>query len=52
MIDHIVRVKEKLKLLEVLRDIQTAQSLLIGQEEELKLYHPIDVQYGLLSCQV
>jgi Poly(ADP-ribose) polymerase catalytic domain len=26
--------------------------LLVNQEAELRLYHPLDVEYNLLSCQI
>lgn len=52
MIDHLLRIKEKLRVLEQVSYIQASQSLLTNMEVELKLSHPIDVQYGLLSCQV
>jgi Poly(ADP-ribose) polymerase, regulatory domain len=44
-IDHLLRVKEKLKMLEMLSDIEIAQKAMISSLEDFRLEHPIDVLY-------
>ncbi len=51
-IDHLLRIKDKIKVLETLSAIQSSQSLIVNQEAELRIYNPMDVQYGLLSCKM
>jgi hypothetical protein len=47
-IDHIIRIKEKTKVLEALQDIELAQRCLLNALYDLKTEHPIDVYYRLL----
>jgi len=42
MIDHLLRIKEKIRMLEVLGHIQISQSLLTHQEVSLRLYNALD----------
>lgn len=52
MIDHLLRIKEKIKLLETISHIETIQSLLINTEAEFKMYHPVDVFMGYTSSRL
>jgi poly [ADP-ribose] polymerase len=51
-IDHLLRIKDKLRLLETLSSIQSTQSLFCQHELELSLCHPLDLYYQLLCCNL
>jgi hypothetical protein len=52
IINHLLRLKEKVRLLEFLADIELAQSFLINSINDLETLHKTDVFYSLLNANI
>jgi len=56
VIDEIETIREKRELLNVLGDIEVAQSLIKEKEKEIadvaEVPHPLDTNYGMLHCDI
>ena len=51
-INHILKVREKLTLLESLQEMEIANSLSIRSLKQLETKHPVDVYYAQLKCRI
>ena len=52
MLDHISRLKDKVRLMESLADIQAAYSFVSEAIQDLKIKHPSDVFYNLTRAEI
>lgn len=51
-INHILKVREKLTLLESLQEMEIANTLSIRSLKQLETKHPVDVYYSQLKCKI